>query len=71
MRSPAAGPCAFRLAASVLILATVLGPGLAFAAGTGRWTPKVDWRIPSDSSRYAIHMLLLPGDGAMYHSRIL
>lgn len=50
-----------------LTLAAVLQLGSAAAAGSGRWTPKVEWA----TNRYAIHMMLMPGDGAPHHSRIL
>src|SRR5262245_32644629 len=59
-------------------LALVLGlplltalPGRLSAAG--RWTPNYwDWRLPpTQTGRNPVHLNLLPGDGAPYHSRIL
>jgi hypothetical protein len=42
----------------------------AYAAITGRWTPSVDWS-GGNPDKYAVHLVLLPGDGAPYHSRVL
>lgn len=40
------------------------------AAGPARWTPPVNWAAPG-SNAYAVHMVLMAGDGAPHHSRIL
>src|SRR5262249_53896591 len=44
--------------------------------GPGKWTPSNtsshwDWRRYSGDTRHGVHMILLPGDGSPYHSRIL
>lgn len=41
------------------------------AVGPGQWTPPQWWRGDSTNNRYAVHMMLMAGDGAPYHSRIL
>lgn len=44
----------------------------AYAVGSGMWTPKHDWASSADpDQRTAIHMMLLRGDGAPYHSRVM
>jgi len=44
--------------------------GYATLGTTGQWTPKENW-ANNDGARYAIHLILLPGDGSPYHSRVL
>ena len=36
----------------------------------GRWSPSADWSS-GDERNYAVHLVLLPGDGNPYHSRVL
>jgi len=59
--------------AGVLAMASlvILSATAAQAAGKGRWSPNQDWRLGGHEKRYAAHMILQPGDGAPYHSRIL
>src|SRR5262249_32103573 len=57
--------------ASLLTQATLAHPD-----GPGKWTPSNtsshwDWRRYSGDPRHGVHMILLPGDGSPYHSRIL
>jgi hypothetical protein len=40
------------------------------AAGSAQWTPAVNWAT-AGSNAYAVHMVLMAGDGTSYHSRIL
>lgn len=54
------------LAVLVLLVSTE-----ALAVGPGQWTPPKWWGGNSTNNRYAVHMMLLAGDGAPYHSRIL
>ncbi len=61
-----------RLCATAMVAAMTAVPTSAFAqATTGRWSPPESFPGVDDPNRYAIHMVLLPGDGNPYHSRIL
>ena len=55
--------------AVVLALATAPPPSVD-AAGPAQWTPAVNWAAPG-SNAYAVHMVLMAGDGSNHHSRIL
>lgn len=56
----------------VVLLAAGCVVGTVAYADQGQWTPAVDWSYASgEVSAYAIHMVLLPGDGQPYHSRLL
>lgn len=57
-------------AATGAALLACMVPHLADGASgtTGKWTQDVDWR--GTNSAYAIHLVLLPGDGPP-HSRLL
>lgn len=46
------------------------GQPSARAAGPGQWTPAANWGA-DDSGNYAVHMILMAGDGSPYHSRLL
>src|SRR5437867_1768839 len=39
-------------------------------ADTGMWTDTLNWS-GADVNRYAVHLMLVPGDNHPYHSRIL
>lgn len=54
----------------ILTAAGLIIPLVAAATGPARWTPSVDWG-GGDPNRYAVNMILMAGDGAPYHSRIL
>lgn len=59
----------------IAVVLTVCGTDLiARAAGPGQWTqpgqPGDDWS-GGNSLKYAVHMVLVPGDGNPYHSRVL
>ena len=58
-----------RLALPFVMTAILLAAPAAGSASLGKWTPKVNW--DPTGNRIAIHMLLLRGDGAPYHSRVL
>lgn len=53
-----------RFLVTVVALSVVLSPA-RLLAHPGRWSPPEDWEAT------AVHMALLPGDGAPYHSRVL
>lgn len=53
-----------------ICLAAGLGWPPSAAAHPGQWSDSLSWNLPL-FNRYAIHMALVPGDGALYHSRIL
>ncbi len=61
------GPWLPALAIVALILSLSSRESLATPDVTGQWTPN----STASSNGYAIHMLLLRGDGQPYHSRIL
>ena len=49
-------------------------PASATYSITGRWTPPADWHLEGtqvDKLKYAVHMVLIRGDGDPYHSRVL
>lgn len=50
-----------------VLLALLATPVLA---EQGQWTPAADWS-GGNPGKYAVHMLLFPGDGSPYHSRLL
>jgi hypothetical protein len=74
MRSPFAGsrlrlsPADHRTSASIMFVAFALlaACGRSLASYPGQWTS-----TPLDPGFTEVHMVLLPGDGAPYHSRIL
>ena len=57
-------------AAALLVLVASLPATDSSAANNGRWTNPQDWS-GGDPKKYAIDLLLLPGDGSPYHSRVL
>lgn len=60
-----------RLFTPAFLSVTVLCvPLVADAVGPARWTPSVDWG-GGNPNRYAVNMILMAGDGAPYHSRVL
>ena len=65
-------PCLLtKLVRTPAILAVLLHLAVnAASAHPGRWSDAVSWNA-SGFNRYAIHMVLVPGDGNPYHSRIL
>lgn len=73
MRLPAdAVRRALPLVAALGTVAALAHPTATLAVGMGRWTPKFDWATIAESDRRtAVHMMLLRGDGAPYHSRVL
>lgn len=60
-----------RTAPALLAIAVLCFHTSALAVGPGQWTPPTWWGGNSTNNRYAVHMMLLAGDGDPYHSRIL
>lgn len=59
-----------RLAHCFVVLAVLAWPGPVHAVGAGKWSTKCAWSDTVDR-KTAIHMLLLRGDDAPYHSRVM
>lgn len=59
-----------RLLSSIALVSISLPIPQSVQAEDGQWTPSQDWSGGS-LAKYAVHLALLPGDGAPYHSRIL
>jgi hypothetical protein len=63
---PAPAPAAVLL--PLLVLVPIISTPLR--AEDGKWSPSMDWSGGS-LSKYAVHMVLLPGDDNPYHSRVV
>ena len=61
-----------RAAVALEFAMVLLAPSQPPVSAAGKWTPNYwDWRSPTQVGRDPVHLILLPGDGAPYHSRIL
>ena len=57
-----------------ILVPFLVPPASADYSTTGHWTPPADWHLEgtqTDNLKYAVHLVLLRGDGSPYHSRIL
>lgn len=59
------------VALTLILLTSCLLPKDAASVGSGQWTPAQPWGGDNTNNRYAVHMMLMAGDGLPYHSRIL
>ena len=72
IQRPLAARTGFRTGAfTTAFAALLLGlPSSSESSSPGRWTPSVDWTA-GDYNKYAVHLVLLPGNGNPYAARIL
>lgn len=67
MISPSAVRIRLAAITSLALASTDLSPPAA-GATAGQWSPSVNW---SNSTANAVHLMIMPGDGAPHHSRVL
>lgn len=55
----------------LILLCLAQSPPILAAIHPGKWTAWKRWGSESDPFSHAVHLILMPGDGNPYHSRIL